>query len=207
MDWCLKFKPNVRLTRVISCILVTQHSMIHELGSYMHARRLVVIMLLLSMYGEVWERVLHFNWPSVLYFRCVQNLVDQGLPVWLSLIMQEWDLEAAKQIAELLFIHCPCRWISWHFLPWKLEGSTSPGCLLIGQYPCHMTHCPPVAIVKRCYESIYRAEPETEWTFIVGPPISKGQPNITSRSTMLNPVPCYDNINEHHDFRAQGTSS
>ena len=28
---------------------------------------------------------------------------------------------------------------------------TSPCCLLIGQYPHHMTLCPPVAIVKRCY--------------------------------------------------------
>jgi len=29
-------------------------------------------------------------------------------------------------------------------------------CLLIGQYPHHMTLCPPVAIVKRCYmESVY----------------------------------------------------
>ena len=43
------------------------------------------------------------------------------------------------------------RWISWHFLPWELEGITSPCCLLIGQYLHHMTLCPPVAIVKRCY--------------------------------------------------------
>jgi len=28
----------------------------------------------------------------------------------------------------------------------------SPCCLLIGQYPHHMTLCPPVAIVKRCYK-------------------------------------------------------
>ena len=42
------------------------------------------------------------------------------------------------------------RWISWHFLPWELKGITSPCCLLIGQYPHHMTLCPPVAIVKRC---------------------------------------------------------
>ena len=41
-------------------------------------------------------------------------------------------------------------WISWHFLPWELEGITSPCCLLIGQYPHHMTLCLPVAIVK-CY--------------------------------------------------------
>ena len=39
------------------------------------------------------------------------------------------------------------RWI----LPWELEGITSLCCLLIGQYPHHMTLCPPVAIVKRCY--------------------------------------------------------
>jgi len=45
----------------------------------------------------------------------------------------------------------PCRWISWHFLPWELEGITSLCCLLIGQYPHHMTLCPPVTIVKRCY--------------------------------------------------------
>ena len=36
------------------------------------------------------------------------------------------------------------RWISWHFLPWELEGIMSPCCLLIGQYPHHMTLCPPV---------------------------------------------------------------
>ena len=36
-------------------------------------------------------------------------------------------------------------------LPWELEGVTSPYCLLIGQYPHHMTLCPPVAIVKRYY--------------------------------------------------------
>ena len=36
-------------------------------------------------------------------------------------------------------------------LPWELEGITSPCCLLIGQYSHHMTLCPPVAIVKRCY--------------------------------------------------------
>jgi len=44
------------------------------------------------------------------------------------------------------------RWITWHILPWELEGITSPYCLLIGQYPHHMTLCPPVATVKRCYE-------------------------------------------------------
>jgi len=43
------------------------------------------------------------------------------------------------------------RWISWHILPWELEGITSPCCLLIGQYPHHMTLCPPVALVKRCF--------------------------------------------------------
>jgi len=43
------------------------------------------------------------------------------------------------------------RWISWRILPWELEGITSPCCLLIGQHPHHMTLCPPVAIVKRCY--------------------------------------------------------
>ena len=42
-------------------------------------------------------------------------------------------------------------WIPWNFLPWELEGITSPCCLLIGQYPHHMTLCPLVAIVKRCY--------------------------------------------------------
>jgi len=42
-------------------------------------------------------------------------------------------------------------WISWCILPWELEGIKSPCCLLIGQYPHHMTLCPPVAIVKRCY--------------------------------------------------------
>jgi len=41
--------------------------------------------------------------------------------------------------------------ISLHFLPWELEGITSPCCLLIGQYSNRMTLCPPVAIVKRCY--------------------------------------------------------
>ena len=43
------------------------------------------------------------------------------------------------------------RWISWCILPWELDGITSLCCLLIGQYPHHMTLCPPVAIVKRCY--------------------------------------------------------
>jgi len=43
------------------------------------------------------------------------------------------------------------RWISWSILPWKLEGITSPCCLLLGQYPHHMTLCPPVTIVIRCY--------------------------------------------------------
>ena len=33
------------------------------------------------------------------------------------------------------------RWISWHFLPWELEGIISSCCLLIGQYPHHMTLC------------------------------------------------------------------
>ena len=37
------------------------------------------------------------------------------------------------------------------FMPWELEGITSPCNLLIGQYLKHMTLCPPVAIVKRCY--------------------------------------------------------
>jgi len=46
---------------------------------------------------------------------------------------------------------CLNRWISWRILPWELEGITSPFYLLIGQYPHHMTACPPVAIVKRCY--------------------------------------------------------
>ena len=45
----------------------------------------------------------------------------------------------------------PYRWIPWNILPWELEGITSPCCLLIGQYPHHMTLCPPVAIVKRCF--------------------------------------------------------
>jgi len=33
----------------------------------------------------------------------------------------------------------------------ELEGITSLCCLQIGQYLHHMTLCPPVAIVKRCY--------------------------------------------------------
>ena len=45
----------------------------------------------------------------------------------------------------------PYRWISWCILPWELEGITSPCCLLIRQFPHHMTLCPPVAIVKRCF--------------------------------------------------------
>ena len=45
------------------------------------------------------------------------------------------------------------RWISWCILPWELEGITSSCRLLIGQYPHHMTLCPPVAIVKRCFGS------------------------------------------------------
>jgi len=43
-------------------------------------------------------------------------------------------------------------------LPWELEGITSPCCLLIGQYPHHMTLCPPVAIVKGAMESIYKIQ-------------------------------------------------
>ena len=53
--------------------------------------------------------------------------------------------------AEMVEIQCTYRWISWRILPWELEGITSPCCLLIGQYPHHMTLCPPVAIVKRCF--------------------------------------------------------
>jgi len=50
-------------------------------------------------------------------------------------------------------------WISWHFLPWELEGITSLCCLLIGQYPHHMTLCPSVPRVKWCYEiHLYRAQ-------------------------------------------------
>jgi len=61
------------------------------------------------------------------------------------------------QIILLMSGSCWCnkgtsyRWISWRILPWELEGITSPYCLLIGQHPHHMTLCPPVAIVKRCF--------------------------------------------------------
>jgi len=48
----------------------------------------------------------------------------------------------------LLIIYRIYRWISWCLLPWELEGITSPCCLLIGQYPHHMTLCPPVAIQR-----------------------------------------------------------
>jgi len=47
------------------------------------------------------------------------------------------------------------RRISWCILPWELEGIISPCCLLFGQYPHHMTLCPPVAIVKNATESVY----------------------------------------------------
>jgi len=36
--------------------------------------------------------------------------------------------------------------------PWELEGITSSCCLLVGQYPHHMTHCPPVSMVKNAME-------------------------------------------------------
>ena len=57
------------------------------------------------------------------------------------------------------------KWISWKFLPWELEGITSPCFLLIGQYLHHMTLCPPVAIVKRCYGiHLYNLWPENiQW--------------------------------------------
>ena len=62
-------------------------------------------------------------------------------------------------LSECVLSHCNSmrkhdvvyRWILWCTLPWELEGITSPCCLLIGQYPHHMTLCPPVAIAKRCY--------------------------------------------------------
>jgi len=37
----------------------------------------------------------------------------------------------------------------------QLEGITSPCSLLIGQYPHHMTLCPPVSMVKDAMESVY----------------------------------------------------
>ena len=39
----------------------------------------------------------------------------------------------------------------FHGAFYHMEAITSPYCRLIGQYPHHMTLCPPVAIVKRCY--------------------------------------------------------
>ena len=50
------------------------------------------------------------------------------------------------------------------FLPWELEGITSPCCLLIGQYPHHMTLCPPVTIVKRCYGTRLYVLPTCMWS-------------------------------------------
>ena len=64
-----------------------------------------------------------------------------------------YALEIRSRNSNLTACHTVSyRWISWRILPWELEGITSPYCLLIGQYPHHMTLCPPVAIVKRCYE-------------------------------------------------------
>ena len=45
------------------------------------------------------------------------------------------------------WMHTPYRWISSMGF-WELEGITSSCCRLIGQYPHHMTLCPPA---KRCY--------------------------------------------------------
>jgi len=67
------------------------------------------------------------------------------------------DMEFEQFIPELKeclegahFFVCLNRWISWCILPWELEGITSPFYLLIGQYPNHMTPCPPVAITVLC---------------------------------------------------------
>ena len=57
-----------------------------------------------------------------------------------------WDLAWDPQTKGLLLCYI---WFSWYFSPWELEGITSPCCLLIGQYPHHMTLYPSVAIVSR----------------------------------------------------------
>ena len=69
-----------------------------------------------------------------------------------------WYIQLSKllfcHICMLLHVIIVCfRWISWHFLPWELEGITSPCCLLIGEYQRHMTFCPPVSMVKNPMES------------------------------------------------------
>ena len=50
------------------------------------------------------------------------------------------------------------RWISWHIFTMGTGGHYITMLLMIGQYPHHMTLCPPVAIVKNAMESNY-----TEW--------------------------------------------
>ena len=43
------------------------------------------------------------------------------------------------------------RWISWHFLPWELEGITAPCCLLIDQYPHCKTLLPSSSYGEKCH--------------------------------------------------------
>ena len=121
---------------------------------------------------QVAVEVFPHQWPAIL-LECVRSIKSNlAWKVWgratgrwhlvflpviramcASHTLIEYSLVGLKTNRTLTneYLNTQYRWISWCILTWELEGITSPCCLLISQYPHHMTICPPVAIVKRCY--------------------------------------------------------